>query len=62
LRSLFIYNEKEFPLKPLEKRDCERLELKSKEYKDVFEQLTKDQEKKGKTYGSFEPKPTEWQC
>lgn len=37
LRALFKDNEKEFPLKALDKRDAEKLEIRSKEYKDTFE-------------------------
>ena len=37
LRALFKDNEKEFPLKPLDRRDADKLELRSKEYKDTFE-------------------------
>ena len=36
LRALFKDNEKEFPMKPLDKKDAENLELRSKDYKDQF--------------------------
>lgn len=34
LRALFKDNEKEFPLRPLDKKDAEKLEIRSKDYKD----------------------------
>jgi hypothetical protein len=37
LRALFKDNEKEFPLKPINKTESDRLEIRSREYKDVFE-------------------------
>lgn len=37
LRALFKDNEKEFPLKPINKQDAEKLEIRSREYKDIFE-------------------------
>lgn len=37
LRGLFKDNEKEFPLKPINKDEAERLEIRSKDYKDIFE-------------------------
>ena len=37
MRGLFKDNEKEFPLKPINKDDAERLEIRSKDYKDIFE-------------------------
>lgn len=37
LRALFKDNEKEFPLKPIDKKEAERLEVRSREYKDIFE-------------------------
>ena len=36
LRALFKDNEKEFPLKQLDKRDAERLEIRSTDYKSQF--------------------------
>jgi hypothetical protein len=33
LRALFKDNEKEFPMKPLDKKDADNLELRSKDYK-----------------------------
>lgn len=37
MRALFTNNEKEFPLTPLDKRDAEKLEVNSRQYKDKFE-------------------------
>ena len=37
LRALFKDSEKEFPLKALEKKDAEDLEIRSKDYKNQFE-------------------------
>ena len=37
LRALFKDNEKEFPLKPIDKSEADRLEVRSREYKDIFE-------------------------
>ena len=37
LRALFKDNEKEFPMKPLDKKDADNLEIRSKDYKDQFE-------------------------
>ena len=37
LRGLFKDNEKEFPLKPINKEEAEKLEIRSKDYKDIFE-------------------------
>lgn len=37
LRDLLRGNEKEFPLKPISKAESDRLELRSIEYKDVFQ-------------------------
>lgn len=39
MRALFTNNEKEFPLTPLDKRDAEKLEVNSKQYKEKFENL-----------------------
>lgn len=57
LRALFRDNEKEFPLKPIDKRDAERLELRSKEYKDIFEGVgQKAKERLTSTFGSIKTK------
>jgi hypothetical protein len=37
---LFKDNEKEFPMKPIDKKDAERLELRSKDYKSQFENIS----------------------
>ena len=37
---MFKDNEKEFPMKPLDKKDAENLELRSKDYKDQFQSLS----------------------
>ena len=52
LRALFKDNEKEFPLKPLDKKDVERLEIRSKEYKDIFEGVG-DKAKKERLTSTF---------
>ena len=57
LRALFKDNEKEFPLKPLDKRDAEKLEIRSKEYKDSFESAGKAKERLSTTFGSMSTKP-----
>ena len=57
LRALFKDNEKEFPLKPLDKRDAEKLEIRSKEYKDSFEAANKAKERLSTTFGSLGSKP-----
>ena len=57
LRALFKDNEKEFPLKPIDKRDAEKLEIRSREYKDVFEgAAAKGKERLTSTFGSFKAK------
>ena len=57
LRALFKDNEKEFPLKPLDRRDADKLELRSKEYKDTFEGAQKAKERLTSTFGSLPTKP-----
>ena len=37
LRALFKDNEKEFPMKPLDQKDADNLEVRSKDYKTQFE-------------------------
>jgi hypothetical protein len=51
LRALFKDNEKEFPLKPLDKADAINLELNSVKYKNNLEAQSKD--KLSVTTGSF---------
>ena len=54
LRALFKDNEKEFPLKPIDKREAERLEIRSREYKDIFEGAgQKGKERLTSTFGSI---------
>jgi hypothetical protein len=57
LRALFKDNQKEFPLKPLDKADAEKLELRSKDYKDTFEYAAKAKESLSTTFGSMSTKP-----
>ncbi len=60
LRALFKDNEKEFPLKALDKRDAENLEIRSNGYKNLFETEASKTEKKElrSTFGSLSTKPT----
>jgi hypothetical protein len=55
LRALFKDNEKEFPMKPLDKKDAENLEVRSKDYKNQFE--ANAPERLEKTFGSLASKP-----
>lgn len=57
LRALFKDNEKEFPLKALDKADAEKLELRSKEYKETFEGMEKAKDRLTSTFGSLGTKP-----
>jgi hypothetical protein len=52
---LFKDNEKEFPMKPLDKKDAENLELRSKDYKDQFS--TTAPERLNSTFASMGSKP-----
>lgn len=56
LRALFKDNEKEFPMKPLDKKDAEALELRSKDYKDQFDSI-KPAERLNSTFASLGSKP-----
>jgi len=56
LRALFKDNEKEFPMKPIDKKDAENLELRSKEYKSQFESAAAP-ERLNSTFGSLASKP-----
>lgn len=56
LRALFKDNEKEFPMKPLDKKDADNLELRSKEYKSSFEGAAAP-ERLNSTFGSLASKP-----
>ena len=59
LRALFKDNEKEIPMKPLDKKDADNLELRSKEYKSTFEGASVP-ERLNSTFGSLASKPM-WQ-
>lgn len=52
MRALFTNNEKEFPLTPLDKRDAEKLEVNSKQYKEKFENLN-IKERQSSTFGGI---------
>jgi hypothetical protein len=56
MRALFTNNEKEFPLTPLDKRDAEKLELNSRQYKEKFEKVDA-KERQSSTFGGIESKP-----
>ena len=56
LRALFKDNEKEFPMKPLDKKDADNLELRSKDYKSQFENAAAP-ERLNSTFGSMASKP-----
>ena len=58
LRALFKDNEKEFPLKPINKQEADRLEVRSKEYIDIFEGEGEKAKTKRltSTIGSIQPK------
>lgn len=58
LRALFKDSEKEFPLKALEKKDAENLEIRSKDYKNTFE--VEHAPKKLNLTGNYEV--PEWKC
>jgi peroxiredoxin len=58
LRALFKDNEKEFPLKPLDKGDALRLELRTKDYSNTFAEATKGKERLTSTFGSLGTKPS----
>lgn len=55
LRALFKDNEKEFPMKPLDKKDADALELRSTDYKQTFE--AQAPERLNNTFGSLASKP-----
>lgn len=59
MRALFTNNEKEFPLTPLDKRDAEKLELNSGQYKDKFT-AADAKERQSSTFGGIESKPMWW--
>ena len=58
LRALFKDNQKEFPLKPLDKGDAEKLEIRSKDYKDTFQLSGEDKKSSLSITGSSRAKPT----
>lgn len=60
LRALFKDNEKEFPLKPLDKKDAIQLELNSNKYKNEFEDNAKKNDP-SLTDTTANRKP-EWKC
>lgn len=60
LRSLFKENEKEFPLKPLDKADAVTLELNSNKYRNELE--TKNTNKNNLTTGTIKTDKKEWVC
>ena len=60
LRALFKDNEKEFPLKPLDKNDAIQLELNSNKYKNKFE-IESSEISKSTTDTQLKKKP-EWVC
>ena len=60
LRALFKDNEKEFPLKPLDKKDALALELNSNKYKNSLEVSQREKEKLNITTGTVATKKPEW--
>ncbi len=62
LRALFRDNEKEFPLKPLEKKDAIQLELNSTRYKNSLEVSAREKEKASITTGAVPTKKPDWAC
>jgi len=52
LRALFKDSEKEFPLKALDKKDADNLEIRSRDYKNHFE--VENQPKKLNLTGNYE--------
>lgn len=62
LRALFRDNEKEFPLKPLEKKDAIQLELNSLRYKNSLEVSARERDKASITTGTVPTSKPEWQC
>jgi hypothetical protein len=57
LRALFKDSEKEFPMKELDRSDMERLEIRSRDYKDQLSEATKGKERLTATIGSIGTKP-----
>lgn len=54
LRALFKDNEKEFPMKPLDKKDAEILEIRSKDYRNQFSDQA---ERLNNTFAALDSKP-----
>lgn len=51
---MFKDNEKEFPLRPINKEEAEKLEIRSRDYKDIFEgEGQKAKQKNNSTFGSI---------
>lgn len=59
LRALFRDNENEFPMKPLDNKEAELLEVRSKDYKSTFE-ANAAPERLNNTFGSLASKPMYW--
>lgn len=55
LRGLFKDNEKEFPMKPLDDKQAQQLEIRSKDYKNQFENVAP--ERLNQTFASHASKP-----
>jgi hypothetical protein len=53
LRALFKDNEKEFPLKPLDKYEAEKLEVRSGGYQEAFEEAIAARHKASRTIGAI---------
>lgn len=59
LRSLFKDSQKEFPLKPLDNKDCKRLELRSEKYQDAFVEATEAKKRDINTIADIKYKSNE---
>jgi hypothetical protein len=53
LRSLFKDSEKEFPLKPLDPNDMQRLEIRSSKYQNAFKEATEAKQRLTQTIGAI---------
>ena len=56
----FISQTKRALAEGLDKKEADRLEIRSKEYNSVFAEATKDKERLTNTFGSLSTKPGEW--
>jgi len=56
LRALFKDSEKEFPMKELDKTEMERLEIRSRDYKDTLAEAARGSERITQTIGGVAPK------